>query len=258
MKKTFTFFCFSFLLLIFNNLGSYSQVNESLLIKGKVISQYDSLAIPFAHVIQLKSNIGNICDENGSFCISTSLDDTLLITAIGFGSKKVPVNIFKKQSVVLIFIEQEVYTIDEVVIVPYKNYKELKEAVLALELPAEPEIELNIPKPLPKIPDNENGEITIISCSPISALYNAFSREAKELKEYNRIIERKYIESKISKKYNKDIITHITGITGERNILDFIEFCRFSDEFILNSNDYEIYLAINNCFEEFKKVINTN
>ncbi|MBN2520677.1 MAG: hypothetical protein JXB17_09250, partial [Bacteroidales bacterium] len=69
---------------------------------------------------------------------------------------------------------------------------------------------------------------------------------------------RKSVEKQVEKKYNKDIVAFITGINDERKVLDFMEFCKFSDDFILQSNDYQIYLAINNCYKEFCKLNKAN
>src|SRR3972149_111468 len=107
----------------------------------------------------------------------------------------------------IIMLEPEVYDMEEVIIVPYKNYKELKEAILAYDPPDEPEIDLGLPK-LTKNQPNEDGLVPIVSFSPVTALYNKFSREGKERAEYHRLIKQKEIENKVEKKYNIEIIKH--------------------------------------------------
>jgi len=243
------------LMLFYANFNINSQ-EQSFHISAQVINSEDSTPVSFAHVIIKNVKKGLMCNESGEFSCNTPLNDTLIITAIGFDTKIIDINYLHEQiQDGIIKLTPLIYAIDEVVIVPYKNYKEFKEAFLALEIPEKPFINLNIPNIKTNLlPKKEEDIIMIPIGSPITALYNAFSKEGKEIAEYNKLMKRKAIEKKVQKKYNINIVALLTGIQNEREVLDFMEFCNFSDEFILSSNDYEIYLAINNCYENYKKL----
>ena len=58
-------------------------------------------------------------------------------------------------------------------------------------------------------------------------------------------------KKQIYTKYNTDIIKHITGITADDEILEFKAFCSFSDEFILNTSEYDLMVIIARKYEEF-------
>ena len=238
------------------DISIFSQEQPRYQISAQVINAEDSTPVSFAHVIIMNCKKGMMCDELGKFSCNMPLNDTLIISAIGFETKKVDINYYNENiQDGIIKLTPLAYSIDEVIIIPYKNYKEFKEAFLSLELPEKPIINLNIPNIKPDGSAREEDDIIMIPMgSPITALYNAFSKEGKEVAEYNKLMERKAIEKRVQKKYNKNIVAYVTGIKDERKVLDFMEFCNFSEEFILSSNDYEIYLAINNCYENYRKI----
>ena len=53
------------------------------------------------------------------------------------------------------------------------------------------------------------------------------------------------------KRYNKEVVSHITGLKDEDQIRKFMEFCALQIKFILESTDYELYAAILGCYKEY-------
>lgn len=83
----------------------------------------------------------------------------------------------------------------------------------------------------------------------ISMLYDQFSKEARSKEIYAGLI----IKDKAATRYNKDVVSRITGITDEDELKKFMEFCALQIQFILESTDYELYAAIMDCYGEFRK-----
>jgi hypothetical protein len=54
-------------------------------------------------------------------------------------------------------------------------------------------------------------------------------------------------------KYNPVIIKKITGITTDEETLEFMAFCNFSDEWIVNTNEYDLMEMIARKYEEFRR-----
>lgn len=52
-------------------------------------------------------------------------------------------------------------------------------------------------------------------------------------------------------KYNTDMIKKITGITADDEILEFRAYCSFTNEFILNTSEYDLMVIIARKYEEF-------
>jgi hypothetical protein len=92
--------------------------------------------------------------------------------------------------------------------------------------------------------------------SPISFLYDTFSRKAKMGRLYQELIDNQEEVDKLPLKYNRELVTKLTGLMGD-DLLDFMTYCKFSyydlvrwsPEFIVSQvkkkfDDYEFYKAI--------------
>jgi len=92
--------------------------------------------------------------------------------------------------------------------------------------------------------------------SPISALYNRFSRKMKLERLHQELIDNEDEVARLPLKYNRDIVSSITGLQGEE-LLNFMTFCRFSfydlvrwsPEFIISQikrkfDDYQYHRAL--------------
>ena len=95
--------------------------------------------IPYAHIIVQKDLRGTISDPQGKFSIITYPRDTLIVSCMGYKLRKMSVpNISYEDSkhyLKDIIMEEETYMLSEVVILPWRTYREFKEAFIALELP---------------------------------------------------------------------------------------------------------------------------
>ena len=95
--------------------------------------------IPYVHIIAQKDFRPAVSDPNGMFTIITYPRDTLLISCVGYQPRKVPVPNIRhddpKHYIKDVILDEEVIQLSEVVIFPWKTYKEFKEAFMALELP---------------------------------------------------------------------------------------------------------------------------
>jgi len=85
---------------------------------GKVINSKSREIIPFATVGLVKENIGTNANEDGSFLLvsnSNKANDTLIVSCVGYLSKKLPVDLGKASNLVIELNEQE-GVLDDVVI----------------------------------------------------------------------------------------------------------------------------------------------
>ena len=95
--------------------------------------------IPFAHVLVQRDWRGTVSDPQGMFTIITFPRDTLYISCMGYKTLKIPVpNLSYEDSkhyIKDIVMEEDVIALKEVVIFPWRTYKEFKDAFVALDLP---------------------------------------------------------------------------------------------------------------------------
>ena len=92
--------------------------------------------------------------------------------------------------------------------------------------------------------------------SPITALYNRFSRKMRMERLYLELVDNMDEVEKLHLKYNRDLVNSLTGLEGDE-LLNFMMFCRFSyydlirwsPEFIISQIkskfiDYQFYRAL--------------
>jgi len=92
--------------------------------------------------------------------------------------------------------------------------------------------------------------------SPISALYNRFSRKMKMERLHQELVDNEEEVARLPQKYNRDLVSSLTGLQGDE-LLNFMTFCRFSyydlvrwsPEFIISQiqrkfDDYQYYRAL--------------
>ncbi len=113
---------------------------QEVLVQWTGVVRNDLLeSIPFAHIIVQKDFRGTISDPQGMFTIITFPSDTLLISCVGFKARKIPVpkitDTDSKHYIKDIVLETDTIMLSEVVIFPWKTYKEFKDAFMALDLP---------------------------------------------------------------------------------------------------------------------------
>jgi len=128
------------LLIIFTGLLTcnlaFSQRENLIQLSGVVRNEYLQ-PIQYAHIFIQSKNRGTVSDMHGMFSFVVEPLDTVIFRAVGY--KKValaiPDTMTRYHLSVDIYMETDTIMIEEVVILPWKTYKEFREAFLSLELP---------------------------------------------------------------------------------------------------------------------------
>jgi hypothetical protein len=144
--------------------------------------------------------------------------------------------------------------------------KALKEAVLAMEdqTPKIPDLKLNDPKfyniPLPggqpkvSIPGMPDPGLTVTLPGPITALYDAFSKEGKSRRMFESLTNQDNKKVVAARRYNADVVQRVTHFKTDKEIQDFMLFCNLSVDFIVSSKEYDLYKAIHECLLAYNEV----
>ena len=108
-------------------------------------------------------------------------------------------------------------------------------------------------KPYAISPDNFNSQdvLTISFTSPISLLYNSFSKRAKSEKKLQSLTHSDNRANIIKQKYNRELVRKLTGLREGEKLDDFLVYCEPTLEFILKSSDYEVAMLILHRYEIF-------
>lgn len=226
--------------------------DQSIKLYGEV---YDGLGKPlvFAHVINISSHTGTLTNNDGLFLIEVYPEDTIKISSVGFKSKFLLIPHKDENKLQMsITLARDTVALSETIIYPYPATQDaLKRDFLALEVKdEEPVVNLHLEKanidPIP--------QTGIVIPGPISFLYNEFSRHGRIQKKYNALVKREQARIKSTYIYNKALVRRITGLGTDEEAIKFMEFCDLEPEFILNSNEYDLYCAISECYTKYLNI----
>lgn len=106
---------------------------------GIIVSESDStIGIPGVHIYVPKGGRGSTTNPYGYFSMPVLMGDSVVVSAVGFEKKSfiIPSDQGKSLSAVIELVEDTTY-LREIAVFPYPTEELFKEAILALELPYE-------------------------------------------------------------------------------------------------------------------------
>jgi hypothetical protein len=133
-----------------------------------------------------------------------------------------------------------------VTVLPFSSSEGLKRAFQNTPLNEKDVRELALRKKLKIKPEEvgANPEYGITANRIFSLIYNLFSKEAKIKKKYRKLLHGESINSFIDRRFNAKVVAKIIGHDDRKLVGDFMQQCHFSVDFLITSNDYDLFLAI--------------
>lgn len=115
---------------------SAQEEDELLQLSGVVINK-NSEPVKFAHVVSKKTHRGTITDTSGLFTIIAGNNDTIIFSCISYKPAYyiVPDKITDYHHSIDVVMEHDTILLEEVIVLPWKTYKDFKEAFLNLRVP---------------------------------------------------------------------------------------------------------------------------
>jgi hypothetical protein len=241
---------FSLLLLLSPQL--YAQHKDSTItLHGSLYDSKDFSPVEFAHIINLNRPHATISDSSGYFDIKMNKGDTLHITCIGYEDKYVSYEPIATAIFKSIPLNQKAYKIESIKITPWKTYQEFKNRFISLDIDNPREnVHPLVWEGLPRKPLDVEPPAPNIG-NPVSFLYDVFSGEREQRRKYNEILSRETKKRKIRSKYNKEIVSNLTGLKGEK-LEEFMDFCNFTEQELLNRSAYDILKEVKRKYQWFK------
>jgi hypothetical protein len=223
---------------------------ERKIFRSRVVQQSDSTSIPNVHIINLRNGRGTTSAADGNFIMVVEPGDRILFTALGFHDLTLLIDsaMFEDELPVMIAMDVRSYDLPVVEIYPYATFTDFKYAFLNFKDP-DPEFKLNLPKSLNIATPGEGFGVTIKG--PITALYDQFSKRGKELRNYHEVLEKEELHRRASRVVNVETIRKYTHLRDEAEIYRFLRFCNMSDEYIVASNEYEVYQQLMACYQQY-------
>ncbi len=256
--------CLVLLFMLTVSLGLKAQDNSSnisLSVEG-FITNTEGKSIEKIHIVDISGNRGTTSNLEGQFRIIAFPGDTIRFTGVGYIPYRYHVSTDRQSPVIPLHIvmKSDTIMITGINIYPWPaDAAALKAAILAMDdqTPGIPDLKLNNPNykaagtlpgnPPSYIPGMANPGLTYTIKGPITALYDAFSKEGKSRRKYEELVKADQKRVIAAQRYNADVVKLITHFTTDKEIQDFMLYCNLSVDFIISSSEYDLYKAVHDC-----------
>ena len=209
----------------------------NFIFQSRVVCDSSFTAIQGCNIVNITQHTGTVSDVYGDFKITANVGDSISISALGYEKVTVVLTESMYNYGYIIKLKPIAYELSEVIIKPFR-----------IDLPKISKYEIYTP-PLP----NQGGiniPLPEALAHPITSLYNRYSKEAKQKKYYKSVIEGTADFILLGEKFNGEMVAQITGLKDDE-LVKFMSYCNFSNEFILNYSPETIKRTIRKKYQEW-------
>lgn len=208
-------------------------------IEGIVFDAQTKQRISQVYVYNTANDDGKYVNTRGEFALEASPGDILIAAVKGYHPDTLTV---ADKKVVLFNMTRSTIWLDEVSVVARRS----------------PEERLQSNKREYSTAYSKGSAGPLFSTAPtgaglsIDALYNLISKDGKNARKLQEIIERDYRESVIDYRFTPDLVSRVTGLQGD-TLADFMQQYRPSYFFILSANDYSLVFYIRSSLARYNQ-----
>ncbi len=235
------------------SLGTYAQEEPEIIeVTGKIVDISTRETIQYAHLINSQKHYATISDTSGYFRILMTANDSIRISCIGYdveywSLKNKPVSDNTYNTV--IYLIPKTYYLSEV------NIYKIRWEAFAYEV-AHTRVER----------DEKQEQLQVwfdkmISEGDLKALYTASrgvgftipfkTKQERQLRKLKKLKRETELNDLAYQKYNQELVNSITKLKGEE-LDDFMDYCRFERQFILNTSEYDLIVLISEIYDIYK------
>jgi hypothetical protein len=227
----------AFTLFLTLSFAAFAQQEENI---GGIVFDYDTkfrLNKVIITNINTKQYVYN--NNKGEFFINVKIGDILISSLVGYKNDTLKYN---GVSTLVIYLKRRAIPLPEFVfkdsVLSAKDkYEETKKAFNQVNRLGNNKDILNI----------SQGGVGL----GIDAIWSAFSREGKNARKLQEIMERDYQNAFIDQIFTKDLVSKTTGLKGDNLLIFMINF-RPSYNFVIKANQYDIGSYIKMAYVRFK------
>lgn len=235
-----------------SNLGLSQQSDSTLRFFGNLYDSRTYRPIEYAHIINISGNNATISDSLGTFDLKIEPGDSLMITSIGYQTTYYQ---YKDSLQKVVFrsipMDEQVYAISGVEVTPWGTYRDFKRKFLSLDI-KDPQEDVHplLWEGINREPELKEEQINPGITSPITMIYSLFSKEIQSKQKLRELQRAKTREDRLNEKFNREQVSALTGLEGEK-LERFMNYCNFSEEYILNTREYFILERVKKCYQQF-------
>lgn len=212
--------------------------------QGLVFDQTTKQRLTRVYIYNLRTDKGIFNNTKGEFTTTVRVGDTLVAALEGYSVDTATV---QNQKTILFYLRRTSIRLKEVTVTdtiesPEQRLKRTQEEYNSVYRRG------NSKDILTTGGSNRLGGAGL----SIDALYSLLTKEGKNARYLQKIIERDYRESIINYRFTSTLVHEATGLTGEA-LLDFMSQYRPSYYFVLEANDYELIRFTKNSFEAYQR-----
>lgn len=239
--------------------GSYAQ-SDSLKVRplnGQVIDAITKKALSASHIINLNSVVGTITDDKGYFSIPAKVNDTIMVSYLGFSSIKLKItNDLLKGNELEIALYEKPVEVKEVVIRTTKLIGVLEIDVKQVPKDRFTRIRINGIKQTYEIGSarakNFSSPVAAL-LQPVDFLYNLFGKKPKQLKKLQKLKKEDNLRKIMAGKFDREVMMEYLEM-DRQELTELLEDCKYSDYFIKKASDLQMIEAILDCYENYKAI----
>ncbi len=230
---------FSCLIICIINVGVvFAQEKE---VEGIVFDKDTQFRLTRVNIKNLRTNISVYNTSKGEFKMSVKPGDKLVAAISGYRLDTIT---YANQAAILFYLQRlaiplQQVTVTDSVLSAKRRYEEMRRQFNTLN-------RLGNNKDLLAIGSGSAG-------LSIHALWSAFSKEGKNARRLIDVMDRDYKNNFIDEKFNKSLITKITGLKGDKLEVFMLNY-RPSYYFVYGASEYDLVSYIKMAFIRFNKI----
>jgi len=230
--KFFTVFICSFFL----SAVLYAQTKP---VQGIVIDKETKQRLAKVYIFNTRTGEGLYNNTKGEFSTFAVPGDTLVAALTGYG---VDTLIFKGQPAAYFQLKSIGIRLKDVLIqqkrlTPQQQYEKTIKEYRYSTMKGSTKDLLNL----------GNGGVGL----GIDAIYNLLSRQGKNARHLQKILEKDYREDLIDYRFNANLVQQVLGIKGAE-LTDFMQQYRPTYQFVLDATDYAFNLFVKNAYKSYR------
>ena len=210
-----------------------------------------------AHIYNHNTKTLTITQPDGTFAIPVDLEDSIQISHVGFVAIDLKVDSLLVSEKLYISLKPNAIQLEEVQ-VSFPTYTGFKDQLLATDPVDSSHLVYGLDQvdfsqvSFPEEPSTEDPE-TALTTGGVGARFDleGLTRRGKEKKKYRKLKEQETLRSKADQKFDRDWVSEVTKLQGDQ-LTDFIAFCNFSPEYLVETPIYIIQEDMLALLEKFQ------
>lgn len=219
-----------------------SRDTTAILVRGELRDEMDQ-PIPNAIIINRSTKKGAFGKPNGSFELKCQRGDTLAITSLGFQTRYVTYtdSTSKTEFRLKLYLDTRSYMLSEVEVFAPRDLEQIQEDIL-------------------KLGYNEKDYMLSginAAVSPITFLYQQFSRVERSKRQV-AYMENEDRKRELLKELFRLYVDYEIIALDDEQFDDFITYLNVSDEFLIQSSQYDFLVYVKDRFRDYKIFLRQN